>query len=684
MNDKNFRELILSMQEAGHLVGTGEFVDKSTPIILNTLDRKNTTLPSFQSFKKDSEKDKYKEINIKDKTRSITNNPILDETVGHNHPEKASWIKLNTRFNWKGPREYIVTSTLDDTEPRQYRELDITEILPNGDYGETQRVKYSDLYKDYEQGQITLLSEKLIQSDSDEAFKKNVQMELDAGKPRKQALAIAYSVKEKNRMKKENLDEDLIFDYTDKDIDKLENLIANESDPIKKDYLENTLAKAKFEVANNKFKNKLNEEKKMDNYYIVWNHFDPDDLEFIKDEFDKIEDYYGEEYNIEEIEDFKSGLYFIEHNDENANIFHTGYMNEEDFYKGLEEKLSKIDLTQDFIEIPILKWELDFDLEEIDHTIPAIIDYVKEAIDNSYVDGDSMSAYELFELSDKDFTSVESDEDEDESDNEEMEEIKVNVKDILDRRDEEDAIYIADDDFPGAYPKDKFKVKITEEDGVERTYTMEFDGIAGYSEEHPEFKKYSIRFKIVGNNESLQENKKEESIIEEIKSAIRDYFSDLDDEDYEDLINDYLRVEVTPADNGMTKVEVRAELGYNTFTDLIDEKLDKIVQKYDKDAYFDMEDAGITNAFIKEKFLTESTKSVADEMTEAGGKEAYIIKLEDELNNLDDYRDWLDTQGIKEVGKGGQFDSIEDLNKTIEDIEQRMDEIKNKLTFVRR
>ena len=47
------------------------------------------------------------------------------------------------------------------------------------------------------------LQEDLIQSDSDEAFKKNLKTELEAGKPRKQALAIAYSIKEKNRMKED-------------------------------------------------------------------------------------------------------------------------------------------------------------------------------------------------------------------------------------------------------------------------------------------------------------------------------------------------------------------------------------------------------------------------------------------------------------------------------------------------
>lgn len=41
----------------------------------------------------------------------------------------------------------------------------------------------------------------LIKSKSKEAFKKNVKAEMRAGKPKKQALAIAYSVKQKAKGK---------------------------------------------------------------------------------------------------------------------------------------------------------------------------------------------------------------------------------------------------------------------------------------------------------------------------------------------------------------------------------------------------------------------------------------------------------------------------------------------------
>lgn len=89
MNDKNFRELILSMQEAGHLVGTGKFVDKSTPIILNALNRKGTALSSFQSFEKGSEKDRYKETNIKNDIKANTSDLVLDEKLIQSDSDEA-------------------------------------------------------------------------------------------------------------------------------------------------------------------------------------------------------------------------------------------------------------------------------------------------------------------------------------------------------------------------------------------------------------------------------------------------------------------------------------------------------------------------------------------------------------------------------------------------------------------
>ncbi len=46
----------------------------------------------------------------------------------------------------------------------------------------------------------------------------------------------------------DRLNEDLMFDYTGDDVQTLRRLVKNEKDPVKKDYLEDTLAKAEYEI----------------------------------------------------------------------------------------------------------------------------------------------------------------------------------------------------------------------------------------------------------------------------------------------------------------------------------------------------------------------------------------------------------------------------------------------------
>ena len=62
-------------------------------------------------------------------------------------------------------------------------------------------------------------------------------------------------------------------------------------------------------------------------------------------------------------------------------------------------------------------------------------------------------------------------------------------------------------------------------------------------------------------------------------------------------INEMLVVDIHEADDGRTVVEVRAELSYDGMWELA-EVLNKIVAKYDKEAYFDMEEPGIMTAYL--------------------------------------------------------------------------------------
>lgn len=70
----------------------------------------------------------------------------------------------------------------------------------------------------------------------------------------------------------------------------------------------------------------------------------------------------------------------------------------------------------------------------------------------------------------------------------------------------------------------------------------------------------------------------------------------------DDMMEDFIiEIEV---DDGRAYAEVRAELGYNGFMKLLD-VLDPIIQKFDKDAYFDMEEPGISRAYFNKRILSK-------------------------------------------------------------------------------
>lgn len=73
----------------------------------------------------------------------------------------------------------------------------------------------------------------------------------------------------------------------------------------------------------------------------------------------------------------------------------------------------------------------------------------------------------------------------------------------------------------------------------------------------------------------------------------------------EDEVWDYVHVDVANTSDGL-RVEVRAELTYDSTYDLA-ETLNQIVSKYDPDAYFDMVEAGIIEAFIRTESVTSAS-----------------------------------------------------------------------------
>lgn len=100
---------------------------------------------------------------------------------------------------------------------------------------------------------------------------------------------------------------------------------------------------------------------------------------------------------------------------------------------------------------------------------------------------------------------------------------------------------------------------------------------------------------IVKTNETKSIN----TLEQKVKSKIQKVLQRPDFGFIEKDINDYTVVEISQEDIG-TKVQVRAELDYEAFEKLIDE-LNPVVQTYDKNSYFDMEEPGIASAILNTK-----------------------------------------------------------------------------------
>ena len=111
----------------------------------------------------------------------------------------------------------------------------------------------------------------------------------------------------------------------------------------------------------------------------------------------------------------------------------------------------------------------------------------------------------------------------------------------------------------------------------------------------------------------------------------------------------YTFVETYPSDDGdATVVELRAELSYEGMMDLT-AACDPIVEKYDNDAYFEMEEPGIAVAYVSNQYI---------ESASYGG--AYDIE-DDMFFNKDEIVEWAD----KVVA---EFNNANDENYRVEDV----------------
>lgn len=87
--------------------------------------------------------------------------------------------------------------------------------------------------------------------------------------------------------------------------------------------------------------------------------------------------------------------------------------------------------------------------------------------------------------------------------------------------------------------------------------------------------------------------------IKKLDTEIRDKVKEImtsPDFGFEDDYDEYSTVEIYDKDE-YYEVEVRAEVSYDSMMDMAN-ALDPIVEKYDKDAYFDMVTSGIMSAYV--------------------------------------------------------------------------------------
>lgn len=566
------------------------------------------------------------------------------------------------------------------------------------------------LYKDYtadryekgymNESQEMELNEDLIQSDSDEAFKKNVETEMKAGKPRKQALAIAYSVKEKNRMKED-----------------LEDKIVIKFEPVMGDYFKG-VQNAAFHLSS-----KLKALKDEVDYPAIDFTLDKDSFEkhnvnpkeFYNDLVDELRDTYG--YGLSSKES---------HYAENPTMFDYTYTVSE-----LDESTCKNTSTESLTETAH-KEDLDIPQEkekcmkkELKES--TIFDKIGANIANAkgynyiayekvsddvygFLFDDGADEFEL-EFTEKQLEPYgfmsEEETDYEESLNEDTKDEYIEYLTNIKGWSEEEAKRFADyfDDYDDLdeslddYIVLTFKAKnnMTGEEVVEsEEFLKEYlpkdkENLFKFIENMVEFdgKDYTVLEVIDSKKPVRYKGKVSKSEIEsDIKKIIRDAYSEFDEDEYNDYIGDYLYVDVsegTTEDNDeYVKVEIRADMGYDELSDLAYDKLDPYIQKHDKDAYFDFERPGIINAYLHRYKLTEGKmKEIDIEMQDAGGKEAYIKQLENELKTVRAERHYLDTIARSQVNRGGAYDNEEEVNEAIAEYDKDIASLEAKLKIVR-
>ena len=88
----------------------------------------------------------------------------------------------------------------------------------------------------------------------------------------------------------------------------------------------------------------------------------------------------------------------------------------------------------------------------------------------------------------------------------------------------------------------------------------------------------------------------EQTLLSELQAALTDTMKSFGFEDRE--VPMYSRIDISENRDGYIVIEVGAELDYDAMF-MLSEKLDPIVQKYDPDTYFEMDEPGLMSAFLQ-------------------------------------------------------------------------------------
>lgn len=142
----------------------------------------------------DEERRLYEELSCRSMINSILAYTKIDWTG--DRPSAKEIVDAQEKKYKNYLKEYIDFLGKDRVIELVQEQMDIIEDVDWDISTDSEGLSYNSIK--YKESIDNSLDEKLIQSDSDKAFKKNVATEIKAGKDPKQAVAIAYSVKRKN------------------------------------------------------------------------------------------------------------------------------------------------------------------------------------------------------------------------------------------------------------------------------------------------------------------------------------------------------------------------------------------------------------------------------------------------------------------------------------------------------